>query len=688
MGNPLKSGQKLRENPVKPGRPTGQSLAKPPDLPDIPVKRRLNAGKEYGRGMSDTVDQQAADQQDGMPGGELSAAPAPRTIAQPGAVQGPVQIGRRGPLGEVLCLILDNPPRNALTADALAAMTAALAGFGAGDGAPSALLIAAKGGQFSTATALDQGQDQDRADLGAFCLAIEALPVPVVIALQGAVLGAGASLALAAHARIAGGDLRLAFPEAGLGLIPTAGATQRLPRLVGAEAALDLLLHARPIGAAEALEIGLIDRIAAGDLLEEALDFTLELARPQPVSARTDGISDSQSFLQAVAQGRAVARRSNQPAPARIVDCIEAALFLPFENGLLLETSAEEDLRNSPEARGLVASARAERRALTLPLALARAEGRAVARLGLGGSSPALLTLGRQALARGIAVHLAEPDPARRRAAQQWFSARFEAEEQAGRLSQAAGLAERARLVIDADDAVLGGSDLVIHAGAGPALQPRVRAYPGAVHLVSEGAPGFFGLTLAPSGRLAELALSGGGAPAAAMTAVQFLRHLQIQPALTLKMPIAGQELVAAGLQALKRLETSGVPRADLAAALEEFGVPLPDLPELPGRPAEIRRLPAAEIRNRWLGAMANAGFRLLEEGIARRPSDLDHIMVRGHGFPRWRSGPMHQAGLRGLMVLRSDLKRWAIEDPVWQAHPMIVRMIAAGNRISDLDLG
>jgi 3-hydroxyacyl-CoA dehydrogenase len=88
----------------------------------------------------------------------------------------------------------------------------------------------------------------------------------------------------------------------------------------------------------------------------------------------------------------------------------------------------------------------------------------------------------------------------------------------------------------------------------------------------------------------------------------------------------------------------------------------------------------------RWLGALANEGLRLLDQGIARHPSDIDLVLVQGHGFPRWRGGPMHLAERRGLMALRADLRGWADENPLWSPAPLLDRMIRDGQRLSDPD--
>jgi 3-hydroxyacyl-CoA dehydrogenase len=88
----------------------------------------------------------------------------------------------------------------------------------------------------------------------------------------------------------------------------------------------------------------------------------------------------------------------------------------------------------------------------------------------------------------------------------------------------------------------------------------------------------------------------------------------------------------------------------------------------------------------RWLAALANEGARLVDEGVAKRPSDIDLLMVSGHQFPRWQGGPMHQADRRGLMVLRHDLRNWGAEAALWSPAPLIDRMIQDGQSFATLD--
>lgn len=599
-----------------------------------------------------------------------------------------VRAERAGPGGAVLVLSLAGPAAHALTAPVRAALMAALAA----DPGAAAVVIRADGANFSTGTRVDADLPGAPAapSLAGLCRRIEDQPRPVVVALQGAVVGPGAELALAAHLRVAATGAQVVFPEAGFGLPPSGGASQRLPRLVGAADALRMLVRARPVGAEEGLAMGLIDQVTEGDPLPAALAAALALPPLRPAGLRAEGLADTAAFAAAIAATRAEVAQGTVPVLAailsRIVDCVEAALVLPYAAGLALEQAAFEDLAASGESRGLIAAARAERQAARLPPALARLRPVPVRHLGLAGTGPQMVALAAAALARGLQVGWLEADPARAAAGLAALQARMAADSRAGRLAPLQREADLARLSPVADLALLGDPPVIIHAGRGADYAVISRRRPGALHLVLNGAEGAMGLAVAPSGRLSELALPEGVAPAAAAQAVLLMRRLRLPPVLTGRMPGIGRRVLGAGQAALAVLLAQGVPQAALTAALAGFGQPLADLPPPAAAPPAPRPMPQAEIVNRWLGAMANEGLRLLATEIAHRPSDIDHVLVQGHGFPRWQGGPMHLADRRGLMVLRADLRRWARDDAIWSPQPLLDGLVADSLHLSDLD--
>lgn len=277
-----------------------------------------------------------------------------------------------------LCLLwLAHPPLNALNRPLLGALSSALAQAEA-DPSVRAVILAAEGLQFSAGLeARDLGL-VDKGPLQPVVAQIDAMTKPVVAVLQGNVLGGGLELALACHGRVAHEGARLGFAEIALGLLPVAGGCQRLARLVGAPVALQMLLEGAGVSAVEALAMGLVDAVAAeaeGPLARaEALAARLAEQPVTPALARRDGLRDPVAFHAAVTEARKRLAGTALPAPHAVVDCVEAVLLLPAEQGLAFEAARSEEMAESLEALALRHAFMAERRALALPAALATSD--------------------------------------------------------------------------------------------------------------------------------------------------------------------------------------------------------------------------------------------------------------------------------------------------------------------------
>ena len=186
---------------------------------------------------------------------------------------------------------------------------------------------------------------------------IESFRKPVVAAIHGTALGGGLELALTCHARVAAANARLGLPEVKLGILPGAGGTQRLPRLIGPQIALDAILSARQIGAEEAEKIGLVDVLAEGDLLDSAISLARRLAdkaeRPL-VRNRNDKIAGIGADFFEKARKEASRKSRGQIAPVCVIDCIEAACTLEFDAGIAFERQKLSECMNSPQRAALV----------------------------------------------------------------------------------------------------------------------------------------------------------------------------------------------------------------------------------------------------------------------------------------------------------------------------------------------
>lgn len=598
--------------------------------------------------------------------------------------QNAVRITREG---GVLVLSIHNPPVNALGIAVRRGLAAGMAEAMA-DAAVTGVVIRADGRTFPAGADIGEfGKPPEAPLLTEICNIIEECAKPVVAALHGTALGGGLELALAAHYRVADAGAQMGLPEVNLGILPGAGGTQRLPRLIGAEHALRLMLTGQPVGAAEALALGMIDQVLESGVDAAAMAIAAR-ALPRPTRDRLDGMRDAGAYGAAVAAARHQQRGARLPGPARIVDCVEAAQLLPFDQGLAFERSAFNDLVTSSEAAGLRYAFFAERRAARMPeeTALARPLG-SVAVAGAAGAE-----LAHQLLQAGFAVTLCDPDRPALVVALEHIAAEQEAMVAAGRLSVTARDDDWARLLPTLGVEALGAADLVFVATPAMLADLRQILRPGAV-LVNFGHAGAvatraadtLGVQFAPVGtRLAEVIVGPATSPEAVATLVALLRQMKRVVVRSQVPGDVGARVMAAGRAAALHL-AGDIGDGAVSAALAEFGlgglVPL-----VLGARADRN---ARAIRSRVLTAMANEGARLVGQGIAQRPSDIDVGLVLGHGFPRWEGGPMHWADTRGLLVVRQDLRHWADEMPdLWAVAPLIDELISAGLNFADMNAG
>ena len=196
-------------------------------------------------------------------------------------------------------ITVDNPPLNALSRDVRDRLLAAVRQAEADESA-HAIVLTGAGQTFSAGADITEFDSPLKGtEINQICDAIEDLHKPVVAALHGTSLGEGLEIALACHYRVASKDTRLGLPEVKLGLIPGGGGTQRLPRLTGAKAALDLIISGEPVSAEYALKAGFVDEIAEGDHLAAAMAYArakAALAKPSE-NARTERENRSRARL-------------------------------------------------------------------------------------------------------------------------------------------------------------------------------------------------------------------------------------------------------------------------------------------------------------------------------------------------------------------------------------------------------
>ncbi|MGY4827722.1 3-hydroxyacyl-CoA dehydrogenase NAD-binding domain-containing protein [Sphaerotilaceae bacterium SBD11-9] len=295
--------------------------------------------------------------------------------------------------GTVAVVTLANPPVNGL---GYALRTGIIAGLDkalADDKVKAIVLIgsdrAFSGGadvkEFGTANA---GKQPNLLDV---IKAVENSPKPVVAAIGGMALGGGLELAMGAHFRVAKPDANLGLPEVKLGLLPGAGGTQRLPRLIGLEAALNIIVSGVPTPAKKFEGSPLVDAIVEGDLLTGAIQFAekavadklpLKRARDLKVKPVAPG---TEAFVQ-FARNTVGAMSKVYPAPLKCVEAVAAAATKPFDEGMKFERELFVELMNTPESRALRHVFNAERAAGKIPDVPEDTKQREIRRVGVIGA--------------------------------------------------------------------------------------------------------------------------------------------------------------------------------------------------------------------------------------------------------------------------------------------------------------
>lgn len=637
----------------------------------------------------------------------------------------------------IAVVTLDNPPVNALGQALRQQLGEVIAGIDR-DPAIRVAVLTGAGRLFAGGADITEfDRPPEAPHLPDLIAAIEGAAKPWIAAVNGPALGGGAELALGCHYRIAAPGAHFGLPETTLGIIPGAGGTQRLPRLIGVEAAVEMIAANRRMDAAEALAAGLADRLAGDDLIADALAFAQEVAgqAPLPAARRKDPADPGEDFWAAAEAKVARAARGN-PAPAAALAAIRHGISAGFDAGMRLERASFLKLRTSDEAAALRYLFFAER-AAARPAALRGIAPRPVARVGVVGGGTMGTGIAVALANAGLRVVLSETGEAPLARALERLDGILATQVKRGLHDEAAARARRAAVTGATDPAALAGCDLVIEAvfedltlkrevfarlaevcGADTILATNtsyldpeqiVRGLPGPERFI---ALHFF--SPAQVMKLLEIVPLAATAPEVAATGFDLARRLG-------KVAVrAGNCEGFIGNRILLRYRTGaeamlrdGITPAEVDAAMRGYGFAMGpfemqdmagldvafraregaralgrDVPETPGDilvragrlgqktgggwydyapgsrqpqpsaevaallapPAAARReRPPEDIARALVAAMADEGHRILAEGIASGPEDIDLVEVHGYGFPRPRGGPMFQAARGSL---------------------------------------
>jgi 3-hydroxyacyl-CoA dehydrogenase len=685
--------------------------------------------------------------------------------------------------GPVEVIVIDHPPVNALAQPLRAALLAAVEAAEA-DPAVSAIVIHGAGRHFVAGADIREFDHEPRAPLlNDVLLRIEAAAKPVIAALHGAVLGGGFELALACHYRLAAPDVSFGLPEIRLGLLPGSGGTQRLPRLIGATPALELMLSGDPIDLARARALDIVDgESGVLDLLELACGFapTVEAADLEARRLCNRTVAGGTPDPEWVARARAAAKRKFPGVASvdAIIDCVAAACSEPFGTALALSRRRFEECRRSEASRALrhLFFAEREPKSAAAPGAAAPPEAtpRSVRSVGVVGSGTMGAGIAANLATAGFSVTLVDSDERALAAGMERVRGVLAAGVERGRLDASAAAAAGERIRAARAIEALAAADLVIEA-VFESLPVKAELF---AQLGALCAPGAVLATntstldvdaIASSSRRADAVVGMHFfSPAHIMRLVEIVRGRDTSPdvietarSVARRMGklgivvgncfgfVGNRMLYAYGREnQLLLLEGASPPQID--AALESFGMAMgpnavgdlagldvgyrvrrerKDLPDDPryyrvadllveagrlgqktGRGAylypqgarhrvsdpEVEAMIAAEagrlgierraisdedIRRRCLFALINEGARLLGEGIAAVPGDIDAIWCNGYGFPRFRGGPMFYADSLGPAVVLDGVHRFAetLGRRYWTPAPLLEELVRSG---------
>ncbi len=684
-------------------------------------------------------------------------------------------------VGDIAVLASNNPPVNALGYDVRIGLVEGIE-RAEQDGAKAVLIYGEGRTFFAGADIREFGKPPKEPFLPDVCSRIEASPLIVVSSLHGTALGGGLEIALGSHYRIAVPSARVGLPEVLIGVMPGAGGTQRLPRLIGIDGSLDIITSGRQVGAKEALDLGILDKVAEGTPREIGLAYAQELL-DSGAGRRPIRDMDAPAAVDFDALYEAVLKKSRgQLAPAVAVRGIQAACELPFDKGMKRERDLFMELMATDQRQGLIHAFFAERTVGKLPEIDGIAP-RDLNALGVIGGGTMGAGIATSALLSGLNVTMLEMTPEAAAAAKGRIQKNLGGALKRGKISQDKyeDLTEKAlSLTTSYDD--LGDVDLVIEAvfedmDVKKTVFTQLDAVckPGAIlasntsylnvdeiAAVTKRPQDVIGLHFfspAHVMKLLEVVVADKTAPDVVATGFALGKKMgKVSVRAGVCDGFIGNRILSTYRTCADHMILDGASPYQIDVALEKFGfamgpyavadlagldigwavrkrkraegldpaardstyadkicedghfgqktgmgyydysagpksrVPNPQvIPLIEGdRDAQgisPREFTEDEIVRRYMASMVNEAAKVVGEGIALRPLDVDVTLLYGYGFPRYRGGPMKWADMVGLPELLADIQKWAKDDPYfWQAAPLLEQLVAQGRTFDDLN--
>ena len=537
----------------------------------------------------------------------------------------------------VAVITIDNPPVNALGPGVAEGITASVDRAGADPAVRAAVLIGAGRTFIAGADIRGFGTGRPRPVRRSYD-ALDGSGKPVVAAIHGFALGGGLEHAMACHYRVAVSSALVGLPEVKLGIIPGGGGTQRLPRLVGVGAALDMITSGRHVPAPEALAMGLLDEMVEGDLLAGAIRFAQGVAERRPLPrARDRAVLAEAGVFEA--KRRAIARGArNQRAPYACIEAVEACT-LPFDEGIARERTLFAELENSEEARALRYAFFAEREVGKIPGLGKDVPVRAVREVAVIGAGTMGSGIAMALADHGMAVKLMEASPEALERGMARVRETYAVSVRRGSLDEAAVGRRLALIEPAASYEAIGGCDAVIEA-VFEELDAKIAVFTELDRVMKSGA-----LLLTNTSALSIDAIAAATARPGDVAGAHFFSPANVMKLLEV---VAGPRTAPETLASVLKLGRAAGKVAAVAHDCDGFAA------------------------NRSRAPFNAEMVIMLEEGAL--PQQVDKVMVE-FGYPM---GPFAVGDLAGLDIGYAARRRRAAQNPAYRSLPIADRLVEA----------
>jgi 3-hydroxyacyl-CoA dehydrogenase len=690
--------------------------------------------------------------------------------------------------GNIALMTIDNPPVNPLSSGVRQGLADGIKNALSDDKIEAVVLTGAGRAFIAGADISEFGGKSEGPSLFDCLDAMDNSSKPIVAAINGTAFGGGLEVALCCHYRVIASSAPVGLPEVKLGLLPGAGGTQRLPRLIGAEKALDFILSGDPIPGPKATELGITDEVADGDIVEAGIEFAQKIiANGAPIRRIRDEVSiiekdrGNQEIFES-ARKNAARRMRNRFAPEMIIQCIEAAVNSgDFDTGLSVEQECFAKCIKHPQREALIHMFFSEREVSKIPdvpkdTGTQSIEQAAVIGCGTmgGGISMCFLNVGipvtvlemnQEALDRGISI-------IKRNYAIQVQRGRMSEDEVNSRMSLLSGTTQYADL---------GKADVIIEA-VYENIDVKVEAFkkieevakPGAILASNtsgldidkmgsatsrpESVIGLHFFSPANVMKLLEIVRGEKTSKETIATSMKLGRTLNKVSVLSGNAPgFIGNRMLAGYSRQAGEIILQGATPYQVDNALLKFGMPMGpfQMNDLVGldlgwrarslsgvKPEDVpitarvsdklcekerfgqktsrgfyiypegsragqadpevvqmveetstelgitrREIADEEVLKRCLYPLINEGARILEQGIAIRPCDIDIVYINGYGFPEVTGGPMFWADQQGLDNILADIKNFEKEygGDIWKPAPLLEQLVSEGKGFASL---